>query len=202
VVWLTVLQGREVVVAEPRYVRIVNNCDETVTVHRRFPRPKKSLPAPRRITPLKLKPQHASSALPYHELVGADGWSTLIKRPCIEVMDVEYEPRFVELLNTSGAPLQVELQPAHREAAQGPVTVLIGPKDEPRIIDAEAFANPDELRRLVEDAKVRIKPVVAIGPPTGLGRSVASFGSESVYVCNECGGPIVFRGSPPHPVHI
>ena len=70
------------------------------------------------------------------------------------------------------------------------------------MFDKRSISQPRRIESLVKKKVVGILPVYDIGPSTGRGKSIASYVDEDVYICYKCGGPIVFRVSPPTPVHI
>jgi len=189
--------------SEPRYVKVTNHCDETVEVYLRRPRAKKESSLTKRLlSKLTLRPDQESEPLPQHLLVGAKGWKSLRTRDCIEIADVPYELRFVQIVNISEQPVSIDVSPAVEARTREKTTVTVDPQKTSRMIDLTSVAQRRKLGRLVRENKVSIEPNYLIGPTTGRKGAVASYVGESVYICYECGGPIIFRGSPPTPIHI
>ena len=183
----------------PQYVKLLNECEETIKVYLRYPRSPKPF---RRTTEIKILPKHESRALPYPLLIGAKDWDLLKKRDCLKITEVPFEPRFLELLNISTQSLSFEIVPATEARTREITKVTIEPEESSRIIDQQSLREPGLLNKLEKEKKIQIMPVLDIGPSTGLKGAVGSFVGESVYICYKCGGPIIFRGSPPKPVHI
>jgi hypothetical protein len=189
--------------SDQRYLKVTNNCNETVEVYIRRPRAKKQTAATKgRPSKYTLPPGYDSPPLAEHLLVGAKGWEALRNNECIEIVNVPYEPRFVQIVNTSEERVSIDVAAATEARTREKTTVAVDPDRKSRVIDLKSVAQRRKLNLLVRGKKVLIEPKYDIGPTTGRKGAVASYAGESVYICYECGGPIVFRGSPPTPIHI
>ena len=189
--------------SELRYVKVTNHCEETVEVYIRRPRAKKQTSAMKaRPSKYTLRPDDDTPPLPEHMLIGAKGWEALKNRECVEIAEVPHELRFVHVVNTSEQRVSIDLAPATKARTREKTTVTVSPDKKSRLIDLKSVAQRRKLDHLVRDKKVMVEPNYEIGPTTGRKGAVASYVGESVYICYECGGPIVFRGSPPTPIHI
>jgi hypothetical protein len=184
---------------EPEYVRVHNNCAHRLVIRFRYRRRKKG--PPRRPSNIVLQPQQVSQVVPWHLLVGAEGWSRLRELSCVKFEPASYTPGFVEIQNTSATPLTLSVAPAPEKRA-APTSVVVKPRGGVRRLYLGSIQDRRRLKRLESRGEVLVRPLIDIGPTTGRGGAVGSYGSEDVYICYECGGPIVFRGSPPTPVHI
>lgn len=185
---------------ELQWVQVVNKCAESVTVFVRHTRPKRGLG--RRPGFFALEPGQESKPLPSVWLVGARGWKELSRRPCITIKSVTFDPRFVQLLNRSGECVQLAIKIRRPKAPPKIARFTVKPKEKSRTIDLKAIREKKKLKHLVLERKLKVVPVLDIGPATGRGRALGSYYQEDVYTCYECGGPIIFRGDPPTPVHI
>ena len=181
-------------------MRIRNFCSETITIYLRYPRPKrKDVTRP---TSFKLGPKQASHPLPLHVLLGAKGWGTLTERECVRIEPVSYEPRFVQITNLSAESIELAVRPAVKAAEERKSTLRVKPGEKSRTVDVRSISQRRRLRALAARRQVSVTPVYEIGPSTRRGGAIASYADEDVYICYECGGPIVFRGNPPRPVHL
>jgi hypothetical protein len=181
-------------------LEITNNCNDTITVFFRYPRPKKQIERPNSVI---LHPGQKTHPIPVHLLVGSRGWEKLKSRECVKIESVAYEARYVRLLNrTKEVVLSFNIRLAAKLAKKAKTTIELKPGQRSRSVQVSSISQRRRLDNLVKEKQVEILPVYDIGPSTGRGRSVASYADEDVYTCYKCGGPIVFRGSPPTPVHI
>jgi hypothetical protein len=186
--------------SEPEYVKVTNNCPEKITVYLRYPRPRKgSLKGPGWFTLISSQSSHP---LPLHFLVGAKGWESLKNRACVHIESVSFEPRFVRIANLSGATIELAVVPTAKVAKKRKTTLTIRPGRESRTVDIQSVTQRQRLNNFVKRGQVTVAPVYDIGPSTGRSHAVGSYAAEDVYICYKCGGPIVFRGFPPTPVHI
>ena len=191
--------------SEVHYVKLTNDCDETLIVYLRHGRPKKVPDS--QISPLyeiKIPPKHESPPLAVHMLVGAKivGAKDWEERGCLKRTEIPFEPRFVELINISTESLSLQITPAAEPRKREITKVIIEPEETSRIIDLKSVKEPKVLSKLEKEKKIEVRPVLIIGPSTNLKGAVGSYVGESFYICYECGGPIIFRGSPPKPIHI
>jgi hypothetical protein len=180
-------------------LEITNNCNDTITVFLRRKRTKKLTKQPNSII---LRPGQSTNPIPLHFLVGARGWEKLKSRECVHIDSIAYEARFVQLLNRTKDVLCFNIRLAPTLAKKAKTTIELKPGQRSRSVQVSSISQRRRLDNLVKEKQVEILPVYDIGPSTGRGRSVASYADEDVYTCYKCGGPIVFRGSPPTPVHI
>jgi hypothetical protein len=183
------------------YVTITNNCEEEVTINIRYPKPMKESLG-KYLNEIVLFPNEKTYPLPYHLIIGAKGWKTLKETDCVLVELTEFEPRFTHILNVSKETLNISITPDVDIEKKKPTSVRVSPKKAARSLDRKSIDEPSELIKLEKEEKIKITPVRYIGPPTDAKGSAGSFFGESVYVCYKCGGPIIFRGSPPRPIHI
>lgn len=189
--------------SEVRFVKVINHCQETIKVYLRRLRSKKARPAwQQRASEFIVCPGQESPPLPYNRLHGGKGWTSWSTKECVEIAEVPYEYRFVHILNQSQESVSIELAPAVEARTRERTTVTVQPDQGSRAIDLGSVRKPSKLNTLVKDDKISIEPIHEIGPSTGRKGAVASYIGESVYLCYRCGGPIIFRGSPPTPVHI
>ena len=154
------------------------------------------------LTEILLPPNKKTNPLPNHLLVGAKGWKKLQETECVHIAPSDFEPRFAQVHNISSESLTITVTPDVEIAKRHTTSIRITPKKPARSIDSKSIDKPSQVKELEQQQKVKITPIRYIGPPTGAKGSAGSFLGESVYVCYECGGPIIFRGSPPRPIHI
>lgn len=180
-------------------LEITNNCNDTITVFLRRRRPKKLTKQQNSII---LRPGQTTNPIPLHFLVGARGWERLKGRECVKIESVAYEARYVQLWNLTKEVIRINIRLAPKLAKKAKTTIELKPGQRSRSVQVSSVTQRRRLDNLVKEKQVEILPVYDIGPSTGRGRAVASYADEDVYTCYKCGGPIVFRGSPPTPVHI
>ncbi|MFC2141251.1 hypothetical protein ACFLQP_03030 [Acidobacteriota bacterium] len=191
---------REEIMSNSEYVIITNECDEKIKVEVRYLRKKKPSPSysPK---PFTLSPRQKSHPLPVHVLKN-ENYKALKARDCVSIDKVAYEPQFVQITNCSEKELTFDLGPTAKVAMKAKTTIKLKPGEQSRIVNERSLLQRSRLKRLAQKKKVTVDLIYDIGPSTGRGKAVASYGYEDVYICHECGGPIVFRGSPPRPIHI
>ena len=185
-----------------RHVRVINNCTEAITFFFRHRRPMKGRAPTLLISPVTLQPAEESVPLPYHALVGARGWAELSRRECVQLVTVDFVPRFVTLTNLTPDTVVAEVRPVVAHPRREVRPLELRPRKESRIVDLASISRRGKIGQYLRDGNLKTSLVEAIGPSTGARGAVASFSGESVYICYECGGPIIFRGSPPVPIHI
>jgi hypothetical protein len=187
---------------EIRYVIITNHCDETITVHLRYPRPKKESNKKTKHPPIILRPTQKSVPLPYNSLIGAKGWNLLSTRECIVIANILFEPRFIRVKNLTSTPVDIEIESPVKGAKFEKRQILVDPNKSSHIVDSHSITQPKLLDELIKQGTVSIKKIAYIGPAVDKEGVVGSYFGEEVYICYECGRPIVFRGNPPRPIHI
>jgi hypothetical protein len=185
---------------EGDYVRVVNDCPGPVVIYLRRRRPKKGQPIG--VPSLKLLPGEKTRAVPRQWLVGAKGWEKLRKTDCVIIESVEFKPRFVEFLNSSRELLQIVVRVPRPKAPPRLAKVTLKPRQRSRVVDLKTVRDKKRLDELMAAGKLEAFPTLTIGAPMGRGKAVGSYYGENVYTCHKCGGPIVFRGAPPTPVHV
>jgi len=186
--------------AQPKYVKVINGCAETILIYiwyRKTPKPTR-----RRRTKYILRPGKVTPPLPWNRLVGGKGFESWRTKECITVDELPDEDRFAQIVNISEEPLSIEVAPETEARKREKTTVTVAPRERSRTLDLTSVTEPGRLNQLIQEKKILLKPHYEIGPTTGRRGAVASYVGESVYICYECGGPIIFRGSPPRPVHI
>jgi hypothetical protein len=189
--------------SNPEYVKITNNCKEKIEVKVRYRKsPKPLMAEDYHPKPFILPPGKQSHPLPLHCLVGAKGWNALKASDCVNIDKVEYEPQFVQITNCSENEFTFDLGPTAKVAMKEKMTIKLMPGEQSRIVSVRSLLQRRRLKQLMQKKQITIDPIYDIGPSTGRGKAVASYCYEDIYSCHECGGPIVFRGSPPRPIHI
>ena len=187
--------------SEAEFLIVRNNCREKITVNMlRPPRPHPKKQPPE--CSFIVQPGKSYRPLQRSLLEGATGWDELRSRDCVTIETVTVETRFGQVMNLGPEPLELAmlLPPEAKPKAQ--TVVKLKPGEKSRTVDLRSIAQPERLSEAVENDKARVLARADIGPHTGRGRAVASYGIEDVYICYECGGAIVFREHPPRPVHI
>jgi hypothetical protein len=180
-------------------VKLINNCPQTIKIFLRYNRPKKGEDS--RPRSLSLKPGQESWPVPKRLVVGAAGWDELRRRACFVVQRVPFDPRFIRFLNESPEKIVVAYTVTRPKRPKKRVILTIKPGKTSRVVDLKAIGR-SRLRGLLAKRKISIRPVFKIGPARMPERSTGWYDGENVYTCWECGGAIVFRGSPPTPVHL
>jgi hypothetical protein len=181
------------------FVKITNRCKHRITIYTRFPRPKK--PGSKTRRPLESRIQldageTTARAIAYSALVGAKNWDALKDRGCIQLEVVPWTSQFTRVTAVhakvtfdvkipGGAPKRVELA-----AGETSRTVPLG-----NVVQRQKLQDLAR-KRLVKLERSYIGPRFAAAPAVG------SLGYDDVYVCDRCGGPIVFRYFPPVPIHV
>lgn len=182
-----------------RFVEVTNKCRQRITVYVRFPRPKK--PTKHSETRFDLDPGHTSRVVPYASLVGAKHWDELNRRGCLSLKTVPYTPSFVSIENKQDSPLHLNLLVTKKKRRIARA-IRLKPGEISKPLHIGSIVEKRQLKSLAKKKRVAIRPLAYIGPRVGDMPAVGSYGYEDVYVCWECGGPIVFRGNPPVPIHV
>jgi hypothetical protein len=168
-----------------QFVILTNPTDKTL-----FLRPPRKAPAPGEVQlreTIPLEPGTPSHPLPFDLVSHASNWKSLINRSHLAVQKVKFEPPFVRVKNLSETPVHLELV----------LPVVLEPGQLSAPLCRAGLRNLKSVARVVS-----VEPVGHIGPPVH-SQGEGSLGSEPVYICYECGGPIVFRtNGQPHPIHI
>ncbi len=187
------------------YVRITNNCTETIKVYLRYVMHTKPSLRRRRKRFIALKPRETSYPVAKTNLVGGKNWEEISSRPCVLIETVEHEHRFFVVKNTGRSPIAIPIkisvpQELAEKYPKQERTIVIRPGAFSRSIDKKALKFPGQLQELVK-ARLALVKAVDIGPSKKTG-AVGSLDGEDVYICYQCGGPIIFRYNPPRPVHV
>lgn len=184
-----------------RYVCVRNISVKPVTLHPRFPQPKKKLKPP---SPITLAPDQTSRPMLYDSLVGTKNWSSLVTGEQIGVKDVPWVATFAKIWNISTEPVtfDVELPQKPRDRRKELKRVTLTASETSPPLHLGSITQRRKLKSMAKKKIVSIEPVPYIGPRIADYPSVGSFGYDDVYICYECGGPIVFRYNPPVPIHI
>jgi hypothetical protein len=182
-----------------KFVKVTNKCDRPITVHTRFPRPKKSGSSkdPKPVeSQIKLAPgQTSARAIALTALIGARNWDTLNARGCIGLEFVPWTPAFATV-TARAEPSTFDVQVPGAK----PRRVKLSPGQKSRTVPLLAIPQRHRLESLAKRKRITLDRSY-IGPSYTSG-AAGSLGSDDVYICNECGGPIVFRYHPPVPIHI
>lgn len=180
------------------FVTVTNLGEKPVVL---FPRQSDHLGKP--IEGLKLRPGEPSRPLPFDLFTHARNWKSLTAKGILEVHEVAFKPCFVRVENNLERPLALELEPV---AGTGATAEKKAPQIELKPHETSHLLCRTRIRQDLEElarvGAITLDPASSIGPsvtPSALG----SFGSDDVYACYKCGGPIVFRtNGRRHPVHV
>lgn len=194
-----------------RFVRITNKCSTAIRIYFTFLKPKKGRQP--QLTPFDLNPGDTSRPVPYMRLVGAKDWDDLCEKGCILLKDVIWTPPFAFIENKQTEPLELALPlPPKRKQKEGELKqILVPPSEQSGALYIPRLIQRARLKVLAKRKEVSIVPVPHIGPRIGeppavrsYGYKVAvgSYGYDDVFVCWDCGGPIIFRYNPPVPIHV
>jgi len=182
-----------------KFVKVTNKCDRPITVHTRFPRPKKpgSSRDPKPVlSQFTLAPGETSPrAIALTALIGARNWDTLNARGCIGLEFAPWTAPFARV-TARADPIAFDV----RLPKGKPRRIELAPGQTSRTVPLSAIPQRRRLESLAKRRRIVLERS-HIGP-TYSAVAAGSLGSDDVYICNECGGPIVFRYHPPVPIHI
>lgn len=180
-----------------QYVRIRNGCGRRVTLYPHFLRAMKVKRRAHRPRPLVLEPDEVSQPVLFSPLVNGPGWSEF--QHCLSIENVPDAPAFVEVrVRSDQEPVELRVKVRRRKKAKPRIKKIRISAKRPRAIEYDAIVNKAEVKKLQRRKIVKLARVAPFSLPSPL-----SYGYEDdLYVCYECGRPIVFRGSPPIPVHV
>ena len=193
----------------PRFVTVTNNSDKIITLYPDLPTRTRTKKDDQPIE-IKIAPREKSRPLPYDLLSGTKDWQTLVSGGRILVEDVPpWRPTLVNIKNLSSQPVSFEVKlprPKKREPSKASSATLrkrykVRPQRFSPRVHLDSIVKLD-LESLVREKALEVKPVPYIGPPVANPPCVGSFGNDDVYLCYECGQPIVIRYQPPRPIHI
>ena len=178
------------------FIRVKNCSDKIVKFRPHFQRPTKS--APPVYATLSIRPGvTAPVVLPRNAVTGSQQWATVKK--FVSLIRVKAFTGFVGLkAKAESIRAKVKL---HVKGKRTRMKELVISKARSTTIHLPSLENRQVLRDLQRKRKITLEPLPYIAPYYR-GGSAGSYGDEDVYVCWDCGGPIVFRGSPPTPIHI
>ena len=148
-----------------------------------------------------VQPNQSSHPLPYSALLGSEGWASLISKGRISIEDVDWRSTVGTIENLSKEQLSFEVFDGNGNGLRQ-ITVDSGKKS--GFLPLNKIKRYKRLESLAAQKQIRLKPHPYIGPPPPLApsRCMGSYGNEEVYLCYECGAPIVFRFHPPRPIHV
>lgn len=113
------------------------------------------------------------------------------------IEDVLRPPQFVELRNQTNEKLTISVLVKAAPKAQRHAKQITLEPEKGRAFRVDSLGGK-QVKQLERAKGVSLRPVAFVRLP-----SRTSYGyDEGVYICDECGGPIVFRGSPPVPIHV
>lgn len=186
------------------YVTITNNCPEKVRIYFRYVMYIKPSFRDKRKKFLTLSPDQTTYPIAKTNLVGSKNWEIISNRPCILIESIRHEPRFYHIKNLSTSPIKIPINPIIPDEVvtkypRRTTIVSIKPGTVSRAIDKRSLKQPEQLQEYIRSKMAAMRPA-DIGP--GREGTIGSFYGDDTYICYECGGPIVFRGHPPRPVHI
>ena len=181
---------------DPRFVSVTNKCGRRITIHARFPRPKKpGRSAARPLdSPITLAPGETSRVIALNALIGARNWTAV--RECIDLKDTPWTPTFANVTAKSDSVAFDVRVPGKKRASR----VKLAPGQASRTVPVSAIPQRRRLEALARRKSLMLVRSY-IGPKYSPG-AAGSLGSDDVYICDKCGGPIVFRYYPPRPIHI
>lgn len=177
------------------YVRLRNGCGRKITLHPHFQRPMKGPSHPPR--PIHLAPNEWSKEVLRGAIVGCVGWAAV--KDCIHVEDAVGVPQFFQLTTPSRKRIEIAVRvKAAKKGKPRRRKIRISASSRPRAIRADILADRDEVKKLKRRRLLKMVPITPTYPPRS-----GSYGyDDDFYICDECGKPIIFRGSPPTPIHI
>jgi hypothetical protein len=180
------------------FVKVINGSRDPITVSLYYRRRRGAYKRPKSFT---LKPGEESEPVPRDLLIAGEGWDELRANKEVTIEPVRYDPRYIRLENQSTATVELTLKvPRPKSSARIPA-ITLGPREISRIVDVKTLKRPSQLKKLMRNKQISVQPVFDIAPPWTSRAAGWSYG-ESVYTCDICGGPIVFRYNPPKPIHI
>jgi hypothetical protein len=143
-----------------------------------------------------LAPGEVSKPVLLQPLVGCDGWAAV--KNCITIHDVAGVPAFVEIRTIQKEPVGLRVRVSRREKAKARIQKIRISRKKPRAIRLDAIVDMSEVKRLQRRRILKLTRIAPLYVP-----SSGSYGYEDdFYICDKCGRPIVFRGSPPTPIHV
>jgi hypothetical protein len=182
------------------FVKIMNACKHRITVWTRFQRPKK-LGSGRARRPLEshihLDPGETTTRpIAYGALVGAKNWDVLKERKCVQFEVIPWTSQFARI-----AAVRTSVLFDVKVPRAVPKHIHLVPGETSRTVPLANVIQRRKIQNLAKKGLVRLERS-DIGPRLAAAPAVGSLGYDDVYICDECGGPIVFRYSPPIPIHI
>lgn len=189
--------------SEAECLIVRNNCQEEITVNMlRPPGPHPRRQPEEREIPFTVKPGESYRPLQRSLLEGATGWDELRKRDCVIIERVTLEAHYGQVVNLSSAALELAVRLPAKAKPKTEAVVKLKPGKKSRTVDLRSIVEPDQLSEAVDKGEATLLARADIFGAAIRRGAVASYGNEDVYICYECGGPIVFRGDPPRPIHI
>ena len=178
-----------------RYVRITNLGTGTIHIHLQPPgEAHKGKETPSAIV---LRPGETSTAILWTALRASPDWPALRESKRLRLQRVRNVPAFRRLKARTDVPVPVRLRVRTASGQRRSKTIRVS-RRHPRAVQESAIDDIKALFELVTQGKITAGPFTFnVVPARG------SYGYEDdVYICDVCGGTIVFRYRPPHPVHV
>jgi hypothetical protein len=173
-------------------VKVRNSCSRAITLY-----PDKAHPI---IVPTGL----TSKPLSRMDLIRSRNWASLQTRRCISAIPVvSYTSNFVALTNVSPKRQPVAIKVWRGKPRASKKSVLVLRFRVPRTVRRQSIADYKWIEEQIKKQLIKAVDRYIVRPePSDPPSSVGSYMGRNVYTCNRCGGPIIFRGSPPKPIHI
>lgn len=181
----------------PSWIRATNLGSKALTIKLVYPSREKK---PRPPIVLTLRPGERS--MPFLDEAAEDNqlWQRLVRDKVVRIERVVFTPAFVSINNPSTEIVRIPIRALDKsKTADKPSQIVVEPKHTTGPVAVGALTAPPS--KVAARFGVNIENNWRIGPPT-TPRAVGTYASEDVYICYECGGPIVFRYRPPRPIHI
>jgi hypothetical protein len=183
---------------EPKWVRLRNLTKRTLNFVLRYLKPSKPVKDYQSNFRVVLGPEKVSLPVLWSKLIGSPDYHALVEEGAIAVEPSSPPEKYV-LLSATNRPISIQVRPKGAKARR----ILVKPQRKSIPIRLKDIVNKKEVNSLLRKKSIVLRPSDYIGPIVSKVGSNWYYGYEDdVYVCDECGGPIVFRGYPPIPIHI
>jgi hypothetical protein len=157
----------------------------------------------RQMSPIALEPGETSHPIARIIVERSTNYAELRNRGCISVRNVAGPQPFVTIERKTDESVKVRYIGRPPGSRRKRLRRLRLARFQPtRPVYPKALPDKKNLRLLRQRKALKITPVSYIAPAARGESWVGWYGDDRVYVCDKCGGAIVFRGSPPTPIHI
>ena len=131
-------------------------------------------------------------------------WKKLISAGWITYKDTDHRPTALQVDAKAKGPIEIAVRVRKRppKGRRRTRVLRLVPGKRSRYIRFNSIIDKQGFKSLLRKRAISARPVAPMGRSSWAWGGGTYLGDDRVYICYDCGRPIVFRGSPPVPVHV